>query len=236
MTKKQAFDIKKEIERKRKTINYLMNKRAKHLDDIAWIKSAFIKETLVLNQCPDKDIRFDTSSESIQNICTTWDTIVQRQNIVNITISDVMDIHCNMSHNTDVIPCQIRTKCVYNLATLIPAQQTPEIMRQRIDDILYKLNSGKQSILQRAFDAHYEFIILQPFNDFNKRTARMLMNWFLISKGYRPIAFTHTTDNKNYVGALKDARNGDKKSYYNYMYNCMSRSQDMFIDKLRHAR
>lgn len=236
MTKKQVFDIKKEIERKRKTINYFLTKRAKHLDNIAWIKSAYIKETLVLNQCPDRDVRFDTSSETIQNIGITWDTIVQRQNILTFSVSDVMDIHSNMSRNTDVTPCQIRTKCVYNLSTLIPAQPTPEVMRQRIDDILYKLNSGKKTVLQRAFDVHYELIILQPFTDFNKRTARMLMNWFLISKGYRPITFNYGSDNQEYIDALKKALNGNMKAYYSYMYKCMSRTQDMFIDKLKHIR
>ena len=107
-------------------------------------------------------------------------------------------------------------------------------MRQQLDNALYTLNSGKKTVLQRAFDIHYEIIAMQAFTDFNKRTARMLMNWFLINKGYRPIIFNAQSDHTNYMLALRQCAHGDKKSYYNYMYKCMSRSQDMFIDKLSH--
>ena len=53
MTKKETYDIKKDIERKRELITDILHKRAKHLDDVAWVKSTFIKETLILQQCAD---------------------------------------------------------------------------------------------------------------------------------------------------------------------------------------
>ena len=233
MTKKETYNIKKDIERKREIITDLLHKHAKHLDDVAWVKSAFIKETLVLNQCADHEIRHETSSESIHNIGTTWDMIVSRTNIANFTLSNIMDIHYKLAQDTEVTPGGFRTTCVYNLQQITPADPSPEVTRQKLDDIIYRMNSGKQSILQRAFDAHYEIIVLQPFKDFNKRTARMLMNWFLINRGYRPIAFNQASDNHEYTAALRAALNGDKKTYYNYMYKCMSRTQSMFIDKLR---
>jgi Fic family protein len=236
MTKRQIYNIKQDIEEKRKIINALLNKHAKHLDDIAWIKGAFIKESLVLNQCSDKDIRYDTCSDFIQNINGTWDTIVQQTNKKVFKLSDIMDIHYNLTKNTDIIPCSMRTKMVYALSTPIPAQSTPEITRQYLDDILYRMNNGKQQPLQRAFDAHYEIIILQPFKDFNKRTARMIMNWFLISKGYRPIAFNYATDNQEYMNSLRCALNGDKKAYYGYMYKCMLRTQQDIIRRLTKSK
>lgn len=235
MTKK-TYNIKKAIEEKRNKITELLHTRAKHLDDVAWIKSAFIKESLILNQCQDQAIRFETSSESIHNIGATWDTIVQRTSIASFTLSDVMDLHAGLSHDTDVVPCKLRTTCVCNLQQIIPADPSQEVTRQRINDILYNLNSGNGSILQRAFDVHYEIIMLQPFCDFNKRTARMLMNWFLINHGYRPIAFNDPSDNKEYTNALRQRLNGDKHYYYKYMYKCMSRTQDLFIDKLSRLR
>lgn len=232
MTKKETYDIKKDIERKRELITDILHKRAKHLDDVAWVKSTFIKETLILQQCADDAIRHETSSESIHNIGCAWDMIVSRTNIATFSLSNVMDIHYKLAQDTDVVPGSFRTTCVYNLQRIIPADPSPEVTRQKIDDIIYRLNSGKKSILQRAFDAHYELIVLQPFKDFNKRTARMLMNWFLINRGYRPIAFNHASDNQEYTSALRAALNGDKRTYYNYMYKCMSRTQNLFIEKL----
>ena len=236
MTKKEEYNIKKHIEKQRERITELLRKRAKHLSDTAWIKSAFIKETLVLHQCADQAIRHETSSESILNINETWNMITSRTNITNFTIHDVMDIHRCLAQDTDVAPCQIRTKSVYNLHTVFEAPASQEVVRQKIDDILYRLNSGNGSILQRAFDAHYELIVLQPFTDFNKRTARMLMSWFLLKRGYLPIAFDHASDNKDYMNALRTRLNGDKKSYYAYMYECMSRTQSQFIRKLVSSR
>ena len=236
MTKKYIYNIKQDIENKRNIINALLDKHAKHLDDIAWIKGAFIKESLNLNQCNDKDIRFDTCSEFIQNINGTWDTIVQQTNKKDFKLTDIMDIHYNLTKNTDVIPCGMRTKMVYTLSVPVPAQPCPEITRQHLDDILYRMNSGKQRTLQRAFDAHYEIIILQPFQDFNKRTARMIMNWFLISNGYRPIVFNYASDNHEYMEALRYAIKGDKKSYYGYMYKCMLRTQQDIIKQLTKSK
>ena len=236
MTKKEAFNIKQAIETKRETITKLLHANAKHLDDISWIKSAFIKETLILNQCPDHAVRHETCSESIHNINVTWDIIVSRTNITKFSILDVIDIHCNLAHNTDVIPGKIRTASVYNLQTLIPATPSQEVTRQRIDDILYRLNSGKQSILQRAFDAHYDLIMLQPFTDFNKRIARMLMNWFLINHGYRPIAFNKRGDKNAYIQALQARASGDKRAYTDYMSKCQLRTQCDIIKHLKNSK
>lgn len=233
MTKKEEYNIKKYIENQREQISTLLNERAKHFHDIGWFKSAFIKETLVLNQCADHSIRQETSSESILNINATWDIIMSKTNIANLTIYDVMDIHRHLAQDTEIRPCEIRTKMVQNLQTIFPAPASPEIVRQKIDDILYRLNHGNAPILQRAFDVHYELIILQPFTDFNKRTARMLMNWFLVKRGYCPVAFNQASDNRNYMNALRARLNGDKKAYYGYMYKCLARTQGETITRLR---
>jgi Fic family protein len=150
-----------------------------------------------------------------------------------------MDIHRSLANNTDdVIPGDIRFCSAYSeqLAIQIPAVANMDVMCQKISNVLYKMNTGKAPILQRAFDVHYEIIILQPFNDFNKRTARMIMNWFLITKGYRPIVFNYAPDNQEYMAALRDAANGNKKSYYGYMYKCMLRTQQDIIKLLTKSK
>lgn len=239
MTKKQVFNIKQEIEDKRELITSLLHRKAKHIDDIAWIKGEFVKETMILNQCPDSELRNSISGTFISNIGSTWDMIVSRRNIATIEIHDIMDIHRSLANNTDdVVPGDIRFCSAYSeqLAIQIPAVANMDVMCQKISNVLYKMNTSKAPILQRAFDVHYELIKLQPFADFNKRTARMLMNWFLISRDYRPVVFNDRDDHKEYMLALRKCAHGDKRSYYNYMYKCMSRSQDLFIEKLRNTR
>ena len=55
-------------------------------DDIAWIKGEFVNETMILNQCPDSELRNSISGTFINNIGSTWDMIVSHRNIATIEI------------------------------------------------------------------------------------------------------------------------------------------------------
>lgn len=59
----------------------------------------------------------------------------------------------------------------------------------KMEQIEYHLHDETYSILTRAFDTHFDIIMTQPYSDYNKRTARLVMNWFLMQNGYRPIIF-----------------------------------------------
>ena len=57
--------------------------------------------------------------------------------------------------------------------------------------------------------------MLQPFDDFNKRTARLIMNWLLIQGGYRPIVFNQRTDKQKYKDAIAAKAAGDTIQFQN---------------------
>ena len=61
--------------------------------------------------------------------------------------------------------------------------------RVHIDNMIYQFNADESSILDKVFELHYQLIELQPFEDFNKRTARGVMNLALIQHGYSPVIF-----------------------------------------------
>lgn len=84
--------------------------------------------------------------------------------------------------------------------------------------------------------AHYDLIMLQPFDDFNKRTARLIMNWLLIQGGYRPIVFNQRTDKQKYKDAIAAKAAGDTKKYTQYMYSCLLRTQNEIINLLKKSR
>ena len=98
------------------------------------------------------------------------------------------------------------------------------------------MNNPTKDILHRAFDAHYELIALQPFDDYNKRTARLVMNWLLVQNGYRPIVFNRPNDKQRYKTAIAQYASGDKKSYYAYMSQCMVRTQQDIIKLLTKSK
>ncbi len=61
-----------------------------------------------------------------------------------------------------------------------------------------------------ATEAHYRFVSIHPFRDGNGRTARLLMNLFLIRKGY-PIAVITNQRRNDYIDSLADAQERDDR-------------------------
>ena len=105
-----------------------------------------------------------------------------------------------------------------------------------LNDIVFKSQDPKIPILNRAFELHYDLIALQPFDDFNKRTSRLVMNWFLIQNGYRPIVFNKPADKNKYIQSIIARASGDIKTYNNYMYSCMLRTQNEIIKLLKKSK
>lgn len=112
----------------------------------------------------------------------------------------------------------------------------PYDITYNLNEIVYNINNPKEEVLTRAINAHYELIMLQPFDDFNKRTARIVMNWILLNGGYRPIIFNHKTDKQNYRAAISARANGDSREYARYMYGCLLRTQNEIIKVLNKSK
>ncbi|MDR0967860.1 MAG: hypothetical protein LBL75_03485 [Rickettsiales bacterium] len=74
---------------------------------------------------------------------------------------------------------------------------------------------------------------MQPFNDYNKRTARMVMNWILFQNGLTPIIFHYKKDRTKYLNAI---RNYDKKNVYEkFMLSIMLRTQQEILNTLGYS-
>lgn len=112
------------------------------------------------------------------------------------------------------------------------AYEIPSIMNQ----IIFNMNNSSDCTITRAFNIHYDLIALQPFDDFNKRTARLIMNWILIQGGYRPILFNKPSDKQKYKQAIAARANGDIKTYTAYMSACMIRTQRTIIKVLSQSK
>ena len=102
--------------------------------------------------------------------------------------------------------------------------------------MIYQFNADKSSILDKIFELHYHLIELQPFEDFNKRTARGVMNLALVQHGYSPVVFNAKSDHLGYLDAYL-ARNEEHKTEYNeYMLKCMLRTQKQIIAVLHKSK
>ncbi len=234
-------DYKELIEQNRETISHMLSGSDTHkrLRNLNWIRDELSKETKILFQYPDympqKDRQFYLDFNSIKNLDTAWDYIVTHDNIQTIDNYDIRQIHKILCKDTDIPGGEYRISeaHIMQLGTHAPTYQQ---LLYKLDDIQYHINDTRVHVLNRAFNIHYEIIAAQPFNDFNKRTARMIMNWFLIINGYRPILFNKHSDRENYMSALRARAQGDTKTYSHYMYECMLRTQRDIIKRLKKSR
>jgi len=234
-------NLKEIIEKNRQAINTILSDSHSHkrLNNMHWIRDELSKEAKILFQYPDympqkeKSLYLDFSN--IKNLGTAWDYIVTHDKVKTIDNFNIRQIHTILCKDTNIPGGQYRLSDAHIMQL---GQDAPSYakMLYHLSDIEYHINDTRVPVLNRAFNIHYDIIATQPFNDFNKRTARLVMNWFLIINGYRPILFNKRTDRDDYMAALRARANGDTKAYSHYMYSCMIRTQREILKRLRKSR
>lgn len=79
-----------------------------------------------------------------------------------------------------------------------------------------------------AAKAHYDFVLIHPFDDGNGRMARLLMNLILIKYGFPP-AIIKTEDKTNYFSALRQADGGQFEVFVEYIAGCVAASLQIML-------
>jgi len=76
---------------------------------------------------------------------------------------------------------------------------------------------NKTDLLRSSFDAHVNLVLIHPWQDGNKRTSRLVMN-FMQRRAGLPLTKVHKEDSKAYLLALKKVKDdGDLDSFRNFM-------------------
>ncbi len=113
-------------------------------------------------------------------------------------------------------------------ANFIPpsGHKVPELMKDFVEQIIKR--KSKENLLELATFIHHRFVWIHPFFDGNGRTARLLMNLWLMRSGYPP-AVILKNDRKKYYDALNKANNGDFKKIELLIAQAIERSLDMYL-------
>ncbi len=233
--------IKQHIEENRQTISAMLASAntPKRLNNLNWLRQQLsYVEPRTLFYIPSRDQQPYLDYNSMKSLGTAYDYIVENPNEI-IDTAAICKLHSMVCTDTQIPGGYFRTTpkvlelCVNGQR--VHAPDAPEIPF-RMNEIVFRLNNTDECTLSRAFTAHYELIMLQPFEDFNKRTARLVMNWLLIQGGYRPIVFNQASDKQKYKDAIATRAAGDTKEYMHYMYSCMLRTQKQIIKMLKKSR
>jgi Fic family protein len=109
-----------------------------------------------------------------------------------------------------------------------------EKVPQRMKELVKRISSNpdRLNVLEMAAYIHYSLVEIHPFTDGNGRTARLLMNLFLMRHGY-PVTMVLKVDRKRYYECLKKADQGDMKPFTDFMGRNVERSLDLYLDAFK---
>lgn len=241
MTKRPKYRTK--IESNRVTITDKLSGAAsvKRLNNINWLRHEIsYNEPRTLFYVSQKEQRYHLDYNCMSNLGNAYDYIINNAKPeTHIDANAICKLHSFLCQNTYIDGGNFRTTTkVLEITVNGERMYAPDSydIPYLLNQIVYNMNNKTKDILHRAFDAHYELIALQPFDDFNKRTARLVMNWILVQNGYRPIVFNKPSDKQKYINAIKSYAEGNKKDYYEYMSYCMCRTQQEIIKLLNKSK
>ena len=146
---------------------------------------------------------------------------------------DVLDVHAIVLNNIDkTFAGRLRNGQVrISGANFIPPNARK--VATLLDDLIEFSNDnplGLNDIVMAAL-FHHQFVHVHPFFDGNGRTVRLLMNLFLIRKGYPP-AIILSNDRKKYYTALNQANKGNYRKLILVIAQAMERSLNIYLSAL----
>lgn len=106
----------------------------------------------------------------------------------------------------------------------------PTLMEEFIN--WYCRNEKKINAAEMAAELHYRLVMIHPFVDGNGRVARLLMNLYLMSKGYPP-GIILKVDRKKYYRVLNEANLGKKGPYENFIGRAIERSLILYLNSIK---
>ncbi|MBM7558136.1 Fic family protein [Halanaerobacter jeridensis] len=108
------------------------------------------------------------------------------------------------------------------------------IVPQKMTDFIdwYQEESDELNSIERAAKLHNELVKIHPFIDGNGRTARLLLNLELMSKGY-PIVIIEKEDRPEYYDSVEAySTKGELKEFTELVTKKLNKSLDLYLDIL----
>lgn len=118
-----------------------------------------------------------------------------------ITEDLIKDIHYRVGRETVVKPGQYRDGIVKIGGTNYQPPRTRAEIEFLVKNLLTDLDELQVNNYLKAFLLHFSIARIQPFFDGNKRTARLLMSYFLLANNY-PILSVPVKLRKEYIDGM----------------------------------
>ncbi|MCB9202569.1 MAG: Fic family protein [Flavobacteriales bacterium] len=128
-------------------------------------------------------------------------------------------------------PNHVRTK-IGELFYFATPEETPAKMKDLLEWYSQSIQNDEINPIILATEFHYKFIRIHPFDDGNGRTARILMNFILMSYGFPPVVIK-TEDKENYFRVLQLADAGNLEPFIDYIVENLTNSLEFMIKSIK---
>jgi Fic family protein len=115
-----------------------------------------------------------------------------RQKFKQLTIDKIEDLHRTLVHSLNV-KYGIRTHSVGIVGTTYKPLKSQYYIQKALETLTVKLNNIQAPMIKAIF-AISVLSYIQPFEDGNKRTARLLGNAILLSNNYCPLSYRNINE------------------------------------------
>lgn len=178
-----------------------------------------------------KSLREHFEAKNHEKAIDYLSTLIQKTDV--ITENHILEIHRLALNNLEE---DFAGRYRYGQVRIVGAnfippagRKVPDMMQNFIKNIQNK--SQYDSDLSLATFIHHRFVWIHPFFDGNGRTARLLMNLFLMKQGYPPAVILRN-DRKKYYTALNQANHGNFEKLELLIGQAMERSLDLYLAAL----
>jgi len=156
-------------------------------------------------------------------------------NNTNETISELLirSLHALVIQNTNKdIAGKYRDKDVFITGTDHTPPSALDVKFKMTELINWaKENYKKMNTVEFSAIFHHKLVHIHPFEDGNGRTARLIMNVFLMKKGY-PLVVIQKNDRRKYYRVLQFADQGNYKPLIKFVAQSTLRSLNIYLDTL----
>ncbi len=164
-------------------------------------------------------IESEYSKEALEDAKKAWEYI---KDVDELKISDILEVHHLLAHRIDPrIAGKIRT-CSVSIGGEVKKFRGVPVIWSQLEELCEKINEdfillpvnlktkeGRDTEEELCKQGHVIFEEIHPFEDFNGRVGRILMNWHRVQKGL-PILNIHSDWPKE---------GGETAKYYKWFKN-----------------
>lgn len=108
------------------------------------------------------------------------------------------------------------------------AAKVPELMKE----VYLLLNNKSGEVIETAAIIHQKFVDIHPFIDGNGRTARLLLNLYLMRNGYQPVILLRA-ERKKYIRTIMEGQlENNYAPFANFVAKAIERSLEVYLNIL----